>query len=325
MKKAVLISIFFGLAGFWFSLSTGVLDSPSVEVIAGLRLPRAVLASAVGIGLSVAGVILQSLFSNPLAEPYTLGISSGASVGAVLSSVLPVSFLLGKSASVSLFSIVGALVFGLILVATERTRSRKSTLAAVDWSAGSTKLLLTGMMLTFLGSSWIALMMAISDAEGIHSALFWLLGDLSRAEFRPALLAWVSAVLFTIFAYRKAEVLDLFLLGPETASTLGLSVRSQRRGLLILASCLVAISVSSAGMVGFVGLMIPHFCRRITGALHRRLIPLSALVGSTVMVWADLASRIAFQPIEIPVGVVTALIGAPLFLFLVQRRTGATG
>ncbi|MBL7714543.1 MAG: iron ABC transporter permease [Bdellovibrionales bacterium] len=317
MKKAVVIAALLWALGFWFSLSFGVLDSPTPEIIAGLRLPRALLASAVGIGLSIAGVILQSLFSNPLAEPYTLGISSGASVGAVLSSVLHLSLWFGKSASTSLFAIVGAVAFGLILVLSERSRSRGT-------GSGSTHLLLTGMMLTFLGSSWIALMIAVSDSDGIQSALFWLLGDLSRAEFQPSLLALVSAAAFAFLAYRKAEVLDLFLLGEEAASSLGLSVQKQRRGLLILASCLVALSVSSAGMVGFVGLMIPHFCRRITGALHRPLIPLSAIVGAAVMVWADLGSRLIFQPIEIPVGVITALVGSPLFIFLIQKRSGVT-
>jgi len=301
-----LISILAWVATFWLALRIGVAHDVTPEILYGLRLPRAILATAIGMGLAVGGAGLQALFTNPLCEPYTLGISSGAALGAVIGLSLGVDGIFGGIAGPAF---LGALLVTAILY-----------LIALRPDTSSSTLLLTGIMLGFLGTSLVSLWLSLSSSTGLQGALAWLFGDLSRARFKGAvfLLAVVSFLSWMIWTHWRA--LDAFLMGEESAQALGVDVAQNRRKIILLISLLIGFCVGAGGMIGFVGLVVPHFCRRMVGALHIRLLPLSAIWGATLLVVADWLSRVLASPYELPVGIVTALVGAPLFLWMMLRR-----
>lgn len=275
------------------------------EWILALRLPRVILALGVGAGLSVAGLILQTVFQNPLSEPYTLGVSSGATLGAVMGTFYGT---LGMTGS----SFFGALAFSGILQIIS------------NWSRGrAVVILLGGVMLGFLGSSLVWLWMALSDANGIQSAIIWIMGSLTRAELPSSLFILVVSFFLCALTWKKSSELDALLLGDESARSMGVDVGRLRSGQVLMSSLLVALSVSGAGMIGFVGLVVPHFLRTRLGSRHRILIPACALVGGQFVVLCDLISRYVARPMELPVGIVTALIGAPLFLKLMMSQSRA--
>jgi iron complex transport system permease protein len=287
---------------FLLALRLGAVGELDWEAVTQLRLPRALLAMAVGIGLSVAGAALQALFANPLCEPYTLGISSGAALGAVLGASLGLQwFVAGLAGS----AFAGALVFAAILY-----------LLALKPGRGNVTILLVGVMLGFLGSSLVTVWVALSDTNGIQGAMVWLWGDLSRARLQGALLSLAAVTGLTFLIWLRWRELDALLMGEEGALTLGIDVSSARRRLILLTSLMIGVCVSAGGMIGFVGLIVPHFARRIVGSLHLALIPLCAIWGATTLIAADTLARVVARPYELPVGVVTALIGAPFFLWI---------
>jgi iron complex transport system permease protein len=175
-------------------------------------------------------------------------------------------------------------------------------------------------MLGFLGSSLVSLVMAMSDGQGVQSALQWLLGDLTRARFSSAVMAVGVALMAAVYLLLRGRALDTFLLGQEGAASLGTDVARERAWMLLLSSLLVAVCVSAAGMIGFLGLMVPHAVRAWVGSRHRYVIPVAAVWGSAALVWSDLLAKNVVRPNEIPVGVVTSLVGAPVFLMMVLRR-----
>jgi ABC-type Fe3+-siderophore transport system permease subunit len=300
---------------FTFALSLKVGSVPDAEwsLIKELRLPRALLAMAIGMGLAVAGATLQALFSNPLCEPYTLGISSGAALGAVVGASLGLDLNLSGLALPALF---GALIFSMVIL-------------GLSYRAGTTTLglLLVGVMLSFLGSSLVALWMAFADANGIQGALFWLMGTLSRARFEGAVFSLAACSVLSTLIWLRWRELDALLLGEEGAAALGISVAPVRRRLIFLSSLLVGLCVSGGGMIGFVGLMIPHFLRKRLGSLHFGLLPACALWGASSLNLADTVARTVVRPYDLPVGVVTALVGAPLFVFFLlgESRVSRSG
>jgi ABC-type Fe3+-siderophore transport system permease subunit len=293
------------------ALQMGAVDDLDPAAVAQLRLPRALLALAVGAGLAVAGAALQALFANPLCEPYTLGISSGAALGAVLGASMGWSLAFSGLAGAAFG---GALAFAgaLYLIASRRGTSNVTVL-------------LVGVMLGFLGSSLVTVWVALSDPNGLGGAMLWLWGDLSRARLEGAILSLVSVVGLTLLVWRRWRELDALLMGEEGALSLGVDVTRTRRRLILLSSLLIGVTVSAAGMIGFVGLLVPNFARRLAGSLHLSLIPLCAIWGATALVAADTAARVIARPYELPVGVVTALIGAPVFLWVMLRRTEGGG
>ena len=293
------------------ALKLGAVDtaSASFELIRELRLPRVVLAIAVGAGLALAGTVLQALFANPLCEPYTLGISSGSALGAVLALGTPLE---GGSSGVALPAFLGAGLFAaILLLIARRSGSRGLTL------------LLAGVMLSLVGSSLVALWMALSDPEGVHAATFWLMGDLSRSRLAGAVAILGFILLCFVPILRSSRELDALMLGEDQAEAVGLDVARSRKKLLLLSSLIVGACVSAAGMIGFVGLVVPHFVRRSTGGMHGRTLPLAALWGAAVLVLADMTARTLAAPVELPVGVVTALVGAPLFVWILIARRGS--
>ncbi len=301
-------------AAFGAALALGATSGWDSEIITSLRLPRALMGVAVGAGLAVAGAALQAIFTNPLCEPYTLGISSGAALGAVVGAVLGLAGPAWSTAGLALPALLGAMVFAAAL----NTVAARSSRGRVGVSGAG--LLLAGVMLQFLGASLVALWMGLTDAQGVQAAVTWLLGDLSRARLEGAVftLAGVLALGFVIWA--RSRELDALLLGEEDAVSIGVDVARARRRLMFVTSFLVALCVSAAGMVGFIGLVVPHFARRVAGPLHRRLLPMCALGGATALLLSDLLARKLAAPYELPAGVVTGLLGAPLFLWIIVRK-----
>lgn len=307
--RAFLIGFVTWLIAFAIALKLGAVSDANLELIAQLRLPRALLAAAVGAGLAVSGAALQALFANPLCEPYTLGVSSGSALGAVIGASLGLQWIF---AGLTGTAFAGALFFAGILYAIS-LRAR----------GGNLTLLLAGVMLGFLGSSLVALWMALADASGVHGALLWLLGDLSRARMQGAVFTLIGVVTLCVAIWFRSRELDALLMGEEGALALGVPVAQARRRIIFTTSLLVALCVSGGGMIGFVGLVVPHFARRFAGSLHRGLIPMTAIWGAASVTLADALARIVARPYELPVGVVTALIGAPVFLWVILRRKEA--
>jgi iron complex transport system permease protein len=290
---------------FMIALYFGSVSDADWSLIQELRLPRAVLAGAVGMGLAVAGAALQAIFSNPLCEPYTLGISSGAALGAVLGTTFDLNW---NYAGLAGPAFLGALLFTAVLL-----------IVSMRSGTGMLGLLLTGVMLSFLGSSLVAVWMAFADSSGLQGAIVWLMGNLSRARLEGALLSLACALLLSVGIWSRWRELDALLLGEEGAAALGVSVAPVRRRLILLSSLLVGLCVSGGGMIGFVGLMVPHFVRGRIGSLHLALLPACAVWGAASLTAADTLARVATRPYELPVGVVTAFIGAPLFVLILLK------
>ncbi|MFF8597227.1 FecCD family ABC transporter permease [Streptomyces sp. NPDC015220] len=275
-------------------------------IVWNLRMPRTLLAAVCGAGLAVCGAVLQSLLRNPLADPFVLGVSSGASTGAVAVVVLGVG---GGAVSLSAGAFLGALLsFGLVLVLSHSL-------------GGSTdRVVLSGVAAMQLFSALTSVTVLTSaDAETTRSVLFWLLGSLAGATWDQVLLCALvlAAVLAVCLGY--ARTLDAFAFGEEAAAGLGVHVARTRLVLLSATALLTAVLVSCAGAIGFVGLVLPHATRALTGPGHARLLPVTALTGAVFLVWVDTAARTVLDPQEVPVGVVTSLIGVPAFVAVLHR------
>lgn len=286
------------------------ISSPEEMIIFSVRLPRILFAGIVGAVLSIGGVIFQALLRNPLADPYILGISGGSAFGAIIGIVIGAgSFYLG----VPLLAFCGALitVFLLFIVA-----------GGARGVLMDNTLLLTGVVINAFFSAAILFFISIADGMELHSITFWLMGDLSRAWFGE-----ISAAAICLFAgfavlYGQSRKLNLIVQGEETALHLGVNIGHTKIWLLVFTSLIVAVVVSMAGIIGFVGIMVPHFMRLMFGSDHRLLMPASALFGASFLVVADMLSRVLLAPAELPVGVITALCGAPYFIILLRRRSG---
>ena len=276
--------------------------APASTVIRDLRLPRTLAAFACGGLLALAGALMQVLLRNPLADPYILGISGGAGVGALLA----IFFGLGV-AGLNGFAFAGALLAILVVFG----------LAHGDGSWTQTRLLLTGVMVAAGCGAVITLLLSIAPEERLRGMLFWLMGDFSQGV-NPTY-ALIGVVVVGLLTAPLARDLNVLIRGNDTAKALGVSVTFVRISVYLLASMATAVSVTTAGSVGFVGLVIPHLTRMMVGNDQRVLLPTSMLAGGIFLVLADALARILIAPQQLPVGVVTALIGVPVFLYLLNR------
>ncbi|MFJ8794994.1 FecCD family ABC transporter permease [Streptomyces sp. NPDC102462] len=275
-------------------------------IVWNLRMPRTLLAALCGAGLAVCGAVMQSLLRNPLADPFVLGVSSGASTGAVAVVVLGVG---GGAVSLSAGAFAGALLsFGLVLV------------LGHTLGGAPDRVVLSGVAAMQLFSALTSFTVLTSaDAETTRGVLFWLLGSLTGAGWGEVLLCAVvlAAVLVVCLGY--ARTLDAFAFGEDAAAALGVRVARTRLVLLCATALLTATLVSCTGAIGFVGLVLPHAARALTGSGHARLLPVTALAGAVFLVWADTVARTVIDPQEVPVGVVTSLIGVPAFVAVLYR------
>jgi len=288
-------------------LASGQPESLSASLL-DLRASRALVAFATGGALALAGLMMQALLRNPLADPYVLGVSSGASVGALLALLLMASTLMVDAAA-----LVGAVGVSLLLYALAR-RDLRSGQAA---EGGASMLLLTGVIVSALCGSLVTLMLSIAPEGRLRSMIFWLIGDLAGAPLRLA--PWLVLVGALLFAMRSARAMNMVALHAENAVTLGVRVSALRKGLFFVSALLTASAVTSAGSIGFVGLIVPHACRFAFGPDHRVLIPAVVLSGGAFLVLCDTLARTIVAPQQLPVGAITAMIGAPVFLYQLHR------
>jgi iron complex transport system permease protein len=276
-------------------------------IILSLRFPRALLAGLVGAGLSVSGAIFQALLKNPLADPYILGVSSGAAVGAIVAILMGLSTL---SLGLPLASFMGALLTILAVFYFGRQEGK----------VHPNTLLLAGVIIGSFLSALIMFFISVSQKEELHTIIFWLMGDFSFSNYQTIRIIFPYILLSFIFLYSRARQLNLILSGEEDALQLGVNVENLRLISYLSASLLTAASVSVCGLIGFVGLIVPHSVRLIFGPDHRLLIPCSALVGASFLIASDTLARTLLAPIELPVGVITATFGGPFFIYLLKTR-----
>lgn len=278
------------------------------EILWQIRMPRVFLAALVGLMLSVSGVILQGILRNPLSDPYILGISAGGAVGAAISIAIGSHFLVLWVGSVPVTAFIFALLAVYIVYELSKAAGKTS----------SETLILAGVALSAFCSAILALIIILTGS--LQSIYFWLLGSLSSASWGNVLTALPAALIGGIIAYLFSKELNALILGEEMAETLGVDVENTRLVLIGIASLMTAAAVSVSGLIGFVGLIVPHWIRLIIGPNHRTLIPVTALSGMLFMVLADTFARTILAPMEIPIGIIMALVGAPFFLYLLRRK-----
>lgn len=275
-----------------------------------LRLPRLLMAASIGMALAVCGVVMQAIVKNPLADPYVLGISSGATLGATLAIMLGVGAALGEN-SIGIMAFLGAFVVSLLVVG----------LANVGGRANSVKLLLAGMAVSSVCSAFSNFIVYIAhDREGMQTVTYWMMGSIAGANWERDGVVLLVALLGALFFWTQHRNLNLMLLGDESAITLGTDLHRWRQLYLLVSAAMVGFAVYAAGMIGFVGLIIPHVVRMLFGTDHKKLIPLCALAGAVFLVWADVACRVLIKGTELPIGILTSMIGAPCFIYLMARK-----
>jgi len=286
--------------------STGALTSTQRAILFDIRLPRIVLAATVGASLAAAGASYQALLRNALAEPYLLGISNGAAVGTMVALV----FIGGNEWTRPVMAFAGALAATFVVYRLARGRA----------GASSERLILAGVIVTTFQSSVIVFITTLMDATRIRSFTFWLLGDLSQASSGSIWIAVASTIIGVAALTLNARPLNLMMLGERDAFDLGVEVERVRLQVFLAASLLVGVSVALSGSVGYVGLVVPHLVRMSFSGDNRLTIPATALAGAAFVVVADTVARTVIAPRELPVGAITALVGAPLFVYLLKRR-----
>ncbi|NWG01341.1 MAG: iron chelate uptake ABC transporter family permease subunit [Syntrophaceae bacterium] len=276
-------------------------------IVLSLRLPRAILAGVVGAGLSVAGATFQALLKNPLADPYILGVSSGAAVGTIIAILLGLS---ASSLGLPLASFLGALLTILVVFYFGRQ----------DGRIHPNTLLLAGVIIGSFLSALIMFFISVSQKEELRTIIFWLMGDFSFANARSILIILPYILLGISLLLLRSRHLNLILSGEENAVQLGVEVEKLKLISYLCASLMTAASVSVCGLIGFVGLIIPHSVRLIFGPDHRLLIPSAALIGASFLIASDTFARTILAPTELPVGVITAAFGGPFFIYLLRTR-----
>ncbi|MEJ2730772.1 MAG: iron ABC transporter permease [Deltaproteobacteria bacterium] len=285
--------------------STAKSDSVIYNIVWRIRFPRVLLAATVGATLSLGGLVFQALLRNPLAEPYILGISGGSAIGAIIGILLGLS----RFPGICFTSFLGSLgTLALILVmSTGKSILRRDAL------------LLSGVMVNAFCSAIIMFLISITRDARLHNIIFWLMGDLSAADLPQVVILGTILIPCFIAVFLFSHAMNLLMLGEEMALTMGINIKAVTFTLLIITSFIVSVTVSFSGLVGFVGLVVPHLLRLVLGPDHRSLVPACLFGGAAYLVLCDLLARSLPQQGEMPAGVITALIGAPLFIFLLKK------
>ena len=300
-KLLGLLGIDAGITPDWKPLEEGI--------VWGLRFPRTLLGFVVGASLAVCGVTMQALVKNPLADPFLLGVSSGAAAFATFGIIFGFFSFLGAYA-LSLSAFLGAALTITLVYILSRVKGRINI----------THLLLAGVALAMITDGFTSIIkISAPNALGIHHAEFWMAGSLAGAKWAFLSLPTAVLLLTTGWLMLNYRALNLLVLGDESARVLGLNVERFQKWLVLVASLIAGVTIAVSGTIGFVGLMVPHFTRILVGGDHRRVLPISALLGGILVVWVDVAARTMAAPEEIPVGILTAVIGGPIFIFLMKR------
>ena len=273
-----------------------------------IRVPRMLLGALVGAGLALIGAVLQAVTRNPLADPHLLGVTSGATLGAVIV-VLHVGEIVGLL-TLPIAAFIGALLSMILVLAIASRHGRLD----------SDRLLLCGVAVSFVMMAVANTLLFLGDHRASSAVLFWMLGGLGLARWELLAIPSASVLLGLVLLLGMARPLNALMAGEQTAVTLGLNARNVRLRVFLIASLMTGVLVAISGSIGFVGLMIPHIARRLVGAEHRRLLPVSALLGSVFLVWVDVAARTLIAPEDLPIGVATAAIGGLFFIGLMRKR-----
>lgn len=308
--------------GFWESVQSLMFRSeqlaPHVNlVIHEIRFPRTILCMLVGAILAICGTVMQGLFRNPLAEPGIIGVSAGASLGAALAIVMFADLIeqypqFMNFAAVPIFAFLGGALTTVLVYKMGTSKMGTSV----------TIMLLAGVAISALSGAGIGYMNFRADDQMLRDLSLWSMGSLAGANWTSIILCAITLVLLMFIFVRKAMSLNALLLGEAEANHLGIPVQRLKRQLILLTAVGVGVTVSVSGMIGFIGLVIPHLGRMLSGPDHRTLLPISALMGALLLTLADMFSRVAVAPAELPVGIVTALIGAPFFIYLLFKQKG---
>lgn len=328
MKKNILFayssSFFLLFLTVWLGVSIGSVDIPfsalwnseenprAYSILWNIRMPRVLLAGLVGAALAISGAAFQGLLKNPLADPYTLGVSSGASVGAISTIFFGISLPFVGSYTLPIFGMIGAFITLIIVLTFARV---------VDKSMKMETLILTGVIFSSFLASCISLMTALSHEE-IKAVVGWLLGSVAMRGWSYVNMLLPFLIIGSIILWLNRRELNVMMYGDERAMSLGVNVQRSKYAILIGGSILTGAAVAVSGTIGFVGLVVPHMTRMMWGTDHRHLLPLSLLNGASLLIICDLVSRTIIAPEELPIGVITAFIGAPVFayIFYKQRR-----
>ncbi|WP_079074949.1 FecCD family ABC transporter permease [Streptomyces atriruber] len=288
----------------------GADDATGYSIVWHVRTPRVLLAAVVGAGLSVVGVAIQALVRNALADPFVLGISSGASVGATA------VFVFGIFAGLGVYALSAAAFLGALGATVLVYLAARGPLGLTPL-----RLVLTGVALAYGFQALMSVLVFLApNGQAARTVLFWLLGSLGSATWESLPLVTAAVLLAIVVLLRQSRSLDVLSLGDETAASLGVDADALRRGLFVLTAAVTGLIVAVSGAIGFVGLVLPHVVRIWVGSTHRRVLAVAPLAGACFMVWVDLVARTAFAPEELPLGVITALIGVPVFVVLMRRR-----
>lgn len=285
-------------------------DTVSENIVLNLRLPRVLLGFVVGASLSVCGVTMQALVRNKLADPFILGVSSGASAFATLGMLFGAFSFLGiYSLSISAFLGAAATIIAVYILSRHRGR------------INITQLLLSGVAVSMIMDGITSIIkLSAPNALGLHNAEFWMSGSLAGAKWAYLGIPTAVLVLCVAFLMINHRGLNLLLLGDESAVSLGVNVSRLQKSLVLVASLIAGATVAVSGSIGFVGLMVPHFTRLLVGGDHKKVLPISALLGGILVIWVDVAARMLLAPEELPVGVLTAVIGGPVFIFMLKKN-----
>jgi len=272
-----------------------------------IRLPRVLLGVLVGASLSMAGAAFQGLFKNPMADPYVIGISSGAAFGATIAIVFGINISILNISSISIFAFIGALAAVFLVV----------NMARFNHKIPTTTLLLSGIATGQFLTAIMSLFM-VMNSKDLAKIVYWTMGTLAGKGWKPLVSISIPSIISMVLMNFFVKDLNILLTGEESAQSLGVDVERVKTYILILGTFMVSMSVSISGIIGFVGLIIPHMVRLVLGADHKILLPASALVGGIFMISADLVARTVISPMELPVGIITALFGGPFFLYLLR-------
>ena len=323
-KYALAYTVSFALlvSTLWLGVSIGSVSMPistlwdkttdptAYNILWNIRIPRVILAAIVGASLAIAGAAFQGLLKNPLADPYTLGISSGASVGAVTTIFFGISIPVLGAFTLPLFSMVGAMLTVFIVIGFARL---------VDKSLKMETLILTGVIFSSFLSATISLMIALTE-NNLRSIMGWILGSVSLRGWTHVQMVLPFFIFGIIVIWYFRRELNAMIYGEERAKYLGVDVKRSKFGILLGGSVLTGAAVSVSGTIGFVGLVVPHMVRMVIGTDHRHLLSISLLNGASLLVLCDLVSRIIIAPTELPIGVITSFIGAPVFAYIFYRQ-----
>ncbi len=283
------------------------------NIIWQVRMPRVLFAVLIGGGLALCGTVMQAVVQNPLADPYILGVSSGSSLGATFA--ILVGFGSGTAMAqmgLAFGAFVGAMLASLAVL----------LLSSVGGRMTSVKLILSGSIVSALcGSVSSFIVYLSSNTEGMKTVTFWSMGSLATASWRKLPVLAVVVVLVCLFFAFQHRILNIMLLGDEAAVTLGVKLSGYRRLYMLLTALLTGVIVAYSGMIGFIGLIVPHLVRGVLGSDHKRLIPVATLFGALFLIWADVLSRVLLKNVELPIGIITALIGAPLFVTIIVKKS----